>query len=196
MGIDSHDDVIVGGSVCAGSPSFCLESSAAIKYAGETGDIQWVGTYVINDPNSAGGSSRGLAIDCRDNVYLTGFDSYFTNRTDAITLSWSKDGALRWADQYRPAGGRLAQGKSVAIDSTGAALMGGNYDTGPGTSFYLTIKYGAQAADLNGNGCIDLSDLAVMLAAYGNSTDGDLNCDGRTDLSDLALLLSQYGQGC
>ena len=54
--------------------------------------------------------------------------------------------------------------------------------------------------DLNGDGLIDLADLAVLLGNYGQSgmgpEDGDLNGDGTIDLADLSQLLSVYGTAC
>ena len=53
--------------------------------------------------------------------------------------------------------------------------------------------------DLDGDGQINLSDLAILLAHYGQTgtyADGDLNCDGVVDLSDLAILLASYGTPC
>ncbi len=55
--------------------------------------------------------------------------------------------------------------------------------------------------DLDGNGQIDLSDLATLLAHYGATTwvtyvDGDLDHDRDVDLSDLAALLAAYGTTC
>ena len=52
--------------------------------------------------------------------------------------------------------------------------------------------------DLNGDGTVNISDLAALLGNYGmtsgaDCTDGDLNGDGRVDLSDLAALLANYG---
>ena len=52
--------------------------------------------------------------------------------------------------------------------------------------------------DLNGNGSVDLPDLAMLLAHYGEPgpwtyEDGDLDGDGDVDLSDLAALLGVYG---
>jgi hypothetical protein len=52
--------------------------------------------------------------------------------------------------------------------------------------------------DLNGDGQVDLSDLAQLLAHYGTPSgalpeDGDLDGDGDVDLSDLAALLGHYG---
>ena len=54
------------------------------------------------------------------------------------------------------------------------------------------------AGDLDGDGCVDLSDLAALLAEYGCTSGcaADLDGDGDVDLSDLAGLLADYGLGC
>jgi hypothetical protein len=55
--------------------------------------------------------------------------------------------------------------------------------------------------DLDGDGYVDLGDLAQLLAHYGmpggaTYEDGDLDGDGDVDLSDLSILLSVYGTVC
>jgi len=55
--------------------------------------------------------------------------------------------------------------------------------------------------DLDGDGDVDLADLAQLLAHYGMSEgatyeDGDLDDDGDVDLADLAALLAVYGTTC
>lgn len=56
--------------------------------------------------------------------------------------------------------------------------------------------------DIDGDGDVDLSDLATLLAAYGTCVGdhdfnpaADLDADGCVDLSDLAALLGNYGTG-
>ena len=54
--------------------------------------------------------------------------------------------------------------------------------------------------DLDGDGDVDLSDLAALLANYGVASgasyeNGDLDGDGDVDLADLAALLANYGAG-
>ncbi len=53
--------------------------------------------------------------------------------------------------------------------------------------------------DLDGDGDVDLDDLAVLLIHYAADgvvyADGDLDGDGDVDLSDLALMLGVYGAG-
>ncbi|MBU0616380.1 MAG: hypothetical protein KKI02_01550, partial [Planctomycetes bacterium] len=55
--------------------------------------------------------------------------------------------------------------------------------------------------DLDGDGDVDLADLAQLLSNYGTTEgatyeQGDLDGDGDVDLADLAALLAVYGQTC
>jgi hypothetical protein len=55
--------------------------------------------------------------------------------------------------------------------------------------------------NLNGDGVVDLIDLAELLGNYGMAegatyTDGDLDANGTVDLADLATLLGAYGMVC
>ncbi len=56
--------------------------------------------------------------------------------------------------------------------------------------------------DLDGDGDVDLTDLAALLAAYGtcvgdpdHNPAADVDGNGCVDLTDLATLLSHYGEG-
>lgn len=63
----------------------------------------------------------------------------------------------------------------------------------------LALQAPLCAADLNGDGVVDLSDLGVILAHYGSAglpSEGDVNGDGQIDLSDLGVLLAEYGSVC
>ncbi len=75
-------------------------------------------------------------------------------------------------------------GSSPIVDM-GAYEFGG---TGPQPCF----------GDLDGDQDVDLSDLAGLLANYGQAEvcEGDLDCDGDVDLTDLAALLAVYGTTC
>jgi len=52
-------------------------------------------------------------------------------------------------------------------------------------------------ADVDGDGDVDLSDLATVLANFGAATStGDTNGDGNVNLTDLANILSLFGTAC
>jgi hypothetical protein len=53
--------------------------------------------------------------------------------------------------------------------------------------------------DMNGDGCVDATDLALLLGAWGAcplGCQGDFDCSGRVGAADLAVLLGAFGQCC
>ena len=55
--------------------------------------------------------------------------------------------------------------------------------------------------DVNGDHAVDLNDLSVLLAHFGQASGataatGDLDGDTDVDVNDLAALLARYGQTC
>lgn len=66
----------------------------------------------------------------------------------------------------------------------------------------LTIDFSPPApcvGDLNNDGSVGLSDLAILLANFGGAggpAQGDVNNDGQITLSDLAALLAVFGTNC
>jgi hypothetical protein len=57
----------------------------------------------------------------------------------------------------------------------------------------------ALAGDMNGDGCVDANDLALLTAYFGQSTPagvGDPNGDGVINLLDLGLLQADFGKCC
>jgi hypothetical protein len=50
--------------------------------------------------------------------------------------------------------------------------------------------------DLTGNGTVDLNDLGLLLAAFGQDAGGDIDGDGDTTLGDLGILLAGFNGPC
>jgi hypothetical protein len=76
-----------------------------------------------------------------------------------------------------------------------------NSAAGSSNAATVTLTYMSCIGDVNGDGQIDLSDLAILLSNYGMTEeaeleDGDLDGDGDVDLEDLAALLAHYGSVC
>jgi len=63
---------------------------------------------------------------------------------------------------------------------------------------YVVISLGPEG-DVNGDGCVNDSDLLIVLFNFGNSgsgVQGDVNGDGVVNDSDLLVVLFNFGQGC
>jgi hypothetical protein len=74
--------------------------------------------------------------------------------------------------------------------------MGSSVTVAPGTTGYVSASVtNPLPGDLDGDGDVDLNDLAALLGAYQASDEGDIDGDGDTDLADLAALLGNYGYG-
>jgi hypothetical protein len=50
--------------------------------------------------------------------------------------------------------------------------------------------------DLNGDGCVGISDLGILLASFEVDDGGDIDGDGDTDISDLGVLLAAFDPDC
>ncbi len=50
--------------------------------------------------------------------------------------------------------------------------------------------------DVSGDGTVNLTDLNILLGAFGQNDAGDIDGDGDTDLADLNALLGTFGQTC
>ena len=89
-----------------------------------------------------------------------------------------------------------ADGRYVSFYSWSSNLVPG--DTNNGGDVFVHECEPAIPGDLDDDGDVDLSDLAVLLSNYGTPSgmlyeDGDIDGDGDVDLSDLAELLANYG---
>jgi hypothetical protein len=85
-------------------------------------------------------------------------------------------------------------------DASSSAMTGGGY-TLVGGFWAGVVEDEFCFGDLDDDGEIGLSDLAALLANYGQASgmayeDGDLDDDGDVDLADLAALLAVYGTDC
>jgi hypothetical protein len=145
---------------------------------------------------------------------------YFDHDADAETpdvllaggpteASGGADGIARWNGSAWVALGSGVNGSvycMIADDADGAgpggltALMGGIFTLAGGQAVSNLASWGCSNAipgDLDGDGDVDLADLALLLSDFGCSTApcvGDINGDNVTDLADLATLLAHFGE--
>lgn len=82
-------------------------------------------------------------------------------------------------------------------------LGSGEYRLGwrHGFETYMLTESAPCPGDVDGNGVVNVQDLASLLAHFGVNEgaefeDGDLDGDGDVDLQDLVMLLSHFGETC
>jgi hypothetical protein len=94
---------------------------------------------------------------------------------------------------YIPSGWSLTS--ATAIDNNGD-IVGYGTDNGAGSLGFLLAP--AMAGDANLDGKVDINDLTVVLANYGQTgatwSQGDFIGDGKVDINDLTIVLANYGQ--
>lgn len=108
---------------------------------------------------------------------------------------YRSDGALVASREFYASLGfsRLTTLRSLAL---GTFALASNQ---PGIAYMddLQVRV-ASAGDVNGDGCVDDSDLLRVLFGFGESglTASDVNRDGTVDDDDLLTVLFQFGEGC
>jgi len=181
------------------------------------GEIVAYAGYVNTPGEPSGGSPRltwVLRPPCIPNVtqqptdqaLCVGSDTSFTvvATGDAPrSYQWRKDG-IELNDEPNHFSGAT---ESTLVVMNVTLADAGNYDCivsnpcGSATSEPGTLSVCDLVSDLNCDGEVSLTDLAVLLSNFGRSdapqrTEGDLNADGEVGLADLSVLLSAFGTAC
>ncbi len=93
---------------------------------------------------------------------------------------------------------RLARRRANVITTVSGDVYFVTSATIDGTDSITFAVGDACPADLNDDGVIDVTDLAIVLANFGQSGGalGDIDGDGSVNLNDLAIILSDFGSTC
>ena len=140
----------------------------------------------------------GKALDIANNGTIVGFDSLVGNRRAWIQPN-GVGPLLDMRSYIESHGGSVPTEDALhvcqAISADGRLIAG---HTWPMTGGWL-VRITPCVGDLNNDGRVGLTDLAVLLSSFdcsGGGCAGDVDGDGDTDLSDLAQLLSLFDLPC
>ncbi len=119
-------------------------------------------------------------------------------------IIWTAEtGTIRFADWLSGQGVNFDESYEFAfvtdVSSDGTWFTGwGRTTDGALTSWVAQIPGGPVCpGDVNDSGGVDLADLNLVLANFGQTTaDGDTNGDGEVDLADLNAVLAAFGTSC
>ena len=136
----------------------------------------------------SGASARALAVDFT-------FDPPHLYVGSGAGVYWSSDGGAHWVkDGHDLPNVNIGD---LRIDPVQRTITAGTYGRG---AWRAALSDGSIPGDVDGDGDVDLSDLQLLLAAYGTSVGdpgynpgADADNDGSITLADLQILLSNYG---
>jgi hypothetical protein len=173
IAVDSHGNVYVVGAADGGC--------TMVKYDSHGNEL-WIVRHQSLSPHQM------MVDDDQGSVYVMG-----SSVGGSTVVRYDSNGSELWT-VYRP----QVEARALAIDAQGNVYVTGwarQYN-----SDYVTIKYEQlRTGDVNGDGCVDDSDLLAVLFAFentGSNLPEDLNGDGTVDDADLLEVLFNFGSGC
>lgn len=174
----------------------------------------WLTPRVINGDADPPGDQFfcWLEVDRWGRLHLLFYDTRHTPQNDSdpqafidAYYAYSDDGGENWTEirltptpfnselDGRPSNPPAFIGDYSGMGVAGSCALPCYLSNQNGNSDIFVHRVVDPPGDLDGDGRVDLRDLALLLAAYGVGDGGDVDGDGRTDLADLALLLANYG---
>jgi uncharacterized delta-60 repeat protein len=96
-----------------------------------------------NGDANANDMARGLVVDCKGNIIVTGFadGEEFQSNSNFATIKYNDDGDIKWIKKYNGPGNGTDEATAITTDSKGNIYVTG-WSTGNGTNRdFTTIKY-------------------------------------------------------
>jgi len=157
------------------------------------------GTYIVTTSDSYGGGTDRIKIMWSSKYMPDNFIHFKDTYLGAI-VQWNGDTKAQKTTWRVGADGRRHW---IPNSSVTSCILQGGAATGPyvlSAAVLNTIPddTGSQAscgADLNGDGIVNIKDLAILAGEYGTAGHlGDINLDGTVNATDKSILQSQYGK--
>ncbi len=104
-----------------------------------SGAVVWTQTY--NDTLNGDDAAMAMTIDANANIYITGYDSTATNKTNYITIKYDSTGAEKWRISYDGTTHLKDKATGICLDELDNVIVTGLSETTPGNYQYITIKY-------------------------------------------------------
>lgn len=155
-------------------------------------------THTVGLSITGGSVYRGCAMPWLDGQYL--FADYQNNKAWRMNLSTGTPVVTDVTTQLAPVSGIACIGEDAKGELYVVNHIAGNVKritSNPlppdGDGDGIPNGCEARIADIDSNGVVNATDLAILLAAWGGSGAADLNGDERVDSSDVTILLADWG---
>lgn len=172
----------------AGPELLILENQVLVKTGDSLGGGLSVFSIQTGDVNSNGDWIAAMRVDGAPD---TGSDDVLAYNGQVIAREGDPfDSTYTW--------GTFGFVNDVRLNDNGQFVFVANLVDGGGNileSLFVGSVSQPVVGDLTGDGCVDLSDLGVLLGCW-QTPCGDLDNSGNTDLADLGILLANWQSGC
>jgi len=118
-----------------------------IKYNPEGSRI-WVQRY--NSPDSLFDWAAQMVLDASDNVYVTGYCQSTYNSDDYLTIKYTSEGELEWANRYNGTFNNNDFANSISVDADGNTSITGMSAVSAFNNDIVTIKYSGAGEIMGG----------------------------------------------
>jgi uncharacterized delta-60 repeat protein len=204
--LDDQDTVYVAG-LTANYSAGSGEDYLTVKIDAD-GSQHWVRVLSGEGNGWTGDWSASITLDDEGHVFVTGSMARVIGRRDDPpmesgigTVSYDADGNQRWF-MFRPGDADYsAGGHIVHAGADGSLVLAGYKWTQDAQGDFLLIGYQENRSDCNGNGLVDIDEIAVNPDLDLDGTgildeceeQGDLDGDGLVAIGDLLTLLAVWG---
>lgn len=205
LALDGEGGVYVTGRIDPdGDRSNSNDNFYSVKRDAGTGELLWTHSYGANCLYCFDGPGD-VGVDAAGHVLLVGDTGSPPYSGDMILLVLDADSGVE-LERSVVSGDTLERvsGEILRLDPRQNVLIGGGYyNVNSGAVDMSVTRYASlagRAGDLDGDGDVDLADLARLLAAFGScagdagyDAGADLDGSGCVELVDLAALLANFG---
>ena len=190
----TNDDELVLGGFCwsplRGVFSMKIDKNGAINWVNEN-------QLLLGDDDH---TIRSIAVHDDGRIEMAGSYNQLTddgNDRMQLSVTMSKDGNMTDISTWNPSADADSN-NDVVVDSQDQIYTCGQANT-TGVAFQFegsVMRINSCPADVSGDDNVTVTDLLMMLAAYGTDHSGaDLNNDGTVDVSDVLIILENWN-GC
>jgi hypothetical protein len=153
LAVDSFGDAFTTGLNCYFAPDFAYATSDYGTYKANANG-QWLWTNTFPTVPVVPSAANALALDLKDNCYVTGYSSGPNGTNNIVTIKYGPSGNQLWLQSYNGLNAGNDAGNAIAVDKNGNVYVTG-YETLPGGGTgIVTIKYSPLSIQRQTNGTV------------------------------------------
>ncbi|MFG0253363.1 MAG: hypothetical protein ACF8NJ_10875 [Phycisphaerales bacterium JB038] len=202
--VQTEGSTTVDGTLSVSNGAFLLQGGTLTGEGAITGNVDNTGGDIAPGGSVGTLSLTGDLAQSETGALVIELGGFYDGEYDVLEITGDAD--LGGYLELLPVNGFVPTvGDSFTILTATGAISGwlrlpdcgGRYEIEYAADAVIVHVTGvAYPGDFNCDGCVDQSDLGILLAAYNRNDGGDIDGDGDTDQADLGELLSHYGDGC